>query len=103
MDSRCDERQPTVRELADLKFASRVAKACEVERHRLCQGWSDGGDRRRQMSRIDSARIADGNPRKRQRRLALQTTGEGFGGGLDAFFPRSPTACWRRRRREQRL
>ncbi len=81
-------RQPTARELADLKFAFRVAKHVKSNTIVYARDGATVGIGAGQMSRVDSARIAAWKADEAARAAGLsQSLAKGSVVASDAFFP----------------
>ncbi len=81
-------RQPTGQELADLKFAFRVAKHVKSNTIVFARGGTTTGIGAGQMSRVDAARIAAWKGEEAARAAGLpQRLTEGSVAASDAFFP----------------
>ena len=82
------KRQPTARELADLRFAFRVAKHVKSNAIVYAKDGATVGIGAGQMSRIDSARIAVRKSEDSAKNAGLQDAGvKGSVVASDAFFP----------------
>ena len=80
-------RQPTAAELADLKFAFRVAKHVKSNAIVYARDGATVGIGAGQMSRVDSARIAASSRRRRQGGRRGRSRSPGTVVASDAFFP----------------
>ena len=81
------KRQPTPQELADLKFAFKVAKHVKSNAIVYAKDGATVGIGAGQMSRVDSARIAAWKSRGRQGRGPAEPLTKGSVVASDAFFP----------------
>jgi phosphoribosylaminoimidazolecarboxamide formyltransferase/IMP cyclohydrolase len=82
------ERAPTTQELADLKFAFRVAKHVKSNAIVYVRDGATVGIGAGQMSRVDSSRIAAAKAEEAARALGLsESLAKGSAVASDAFFP----------------
>ena len=98
------KRQPTPQELADLKFAFRVAKHVKSNAIVYARDGATVGIGAGQMSRVDSSRIAAWKSLEATKAAGLsRAAGQGLGGGLRRVLPvRRRPAGGRRGRRHGR-
>ena len=82
------KRQPTAQELADLKFAFKVAKHVKSNAIVYAKDGATVGIGAGQMSRVDSARIAAWKSLEAAKAAGVAgAAGEGLGGGLGRLLP----------------